>query len=165
MTGPRDQPLPDGVAAPDFTLRDQHGQDVSLSGLTGVPVLLVFYPWAFSRVCTGELTALRDVHASMKARDARLLAVSCDPVYTLRAFAEAERLDYPLLSDFWPHGEVASAYGVLDEERGCPRRSSFLVDADGVVRWAVHHPVSDPRAAAAHRDALRDLDGGRRPSP
>jgi len=157
MTVPRQEPIPVGASAPDFTLRDQHGQDVSLSALRGSPVLLVFYPWAFSRVCTGELSALRDVRRSVQDRGARLLAVSCDPVYALRAFAEAERLDYPLLSDFWPHGDVASAYGVFDDTRGCPRRSSFLVDREGVVRWSVHHEVTDPREVAAHLTALQRL--------
>ncbi len=167
MTGPaRLEPLPVGAPAPDFTLRDQHGQDVSLSGSRGTPVLLVFFPWAFSRVCTGELAALRDVRRSLDAGGARLLAVSCDPVYTLRAFADAERLDFPLLSDFWPHGEVASAYGVLDGTRGSPRRSSFLVDDRGVVRWSVHHEVSDPREVEAHLGALRGLaTGPDRPGP
>jgi peroxiredoxin len=147
-------PLPVGAPAPDFTLRDQRGQDVSLSGLRGAPVLLVFYPWAFSRVCTGELATLRDVRRSVTERGGRLLALSCDPVYSLRAFAESERLDYPLLSDFWPHGEVASAYGIFDDARGCARRSSFLVDGDGVVRWSVHSDVSQARDAGAHLDAL-----------
>ena len=149
--------LPVGAVAPDFTLRDQHGQDVSLGRLRGAPVLLVFYPWAFSRVCTGELATLRDVRPAVEETGARLLAVSCDPVYSLRAFAEAERLDYPLLSDFWPHGEVSSAYGVLDERRGCPRRSSFLVDRAGVVRWSVHNPRSDARSEEAYVEALRRL--------
>ena len=150
-------PLPVGAVAPDFTLRDQHGQDVSLTRLRGAPVLLVFYPWAFSRVCTGELATLRDVRREVEGIGARLLAVSCDPVYALRAFAESERLDYPLLSDFWPHGAVSSAYGVLDEGRGCPQRSSFLLDGSGVVRWSVHNPTSDARPEAAYLEALRRL--------
>ena len=122
-------------------------------------MLLVFYPWAFSRVCTGELATLRDVRRSVEERGARLLAISCDPVYSLRAFAEAERLDYPLLSDFWPHGEVTRAYGVLDEVRGCPRRSSFLVDPGGVVRWSVHHVDAEARSVETHLDALDRLGG------
>jgi peroxiredoxin len=161
VTGRPREPVEVGAVAPDFRLRDQHGQDVSLSGLRGAPVLLVFYPWAFSRVCTGELATLRDVRRSVQDRGARLLALSCDPVYSLRAFAETERLDFPLLSDFWPHGEVASAYGVLDEVRGCPRRSSFLVDADGIVHWSVHHEVSEPREVDAHLAALRELQAPR----
>ena len=122
-------------------------------------MLLVFYPWAFSRVCTGELATLRDVRRSVEERGARLWALSCDPVYALRAFAEAERLDYSLLSDFWPHGEVAAAYGVLDEARGCPRRSSFLVDSEGVVRWSVHHEDSRARGIDDHLEALETLVG------
>ena len=160
MTGRESGPLPVGTVAPGFCLRDQHGQDVSLAALRGAPVLLVFYPWAFSRVCTGELDTLRDVRRSVEQCGARLLAVSCDPVYALRAFAEAERLGYPLLSDFWPHGEVAAAYGVLDPERGCPRRSSFLLDGEGVVRWSVHHETSDAREVGAHLEALERLGRG-----
>jgi len=152
--------VPVGAPAPAFTLRDQHGQHVSLPALAGRPVLLVFYPWAFSRVCTGELATLRDVRRSVADLGGHLLGLSCDPVYALRAFAEAERLDYPLLSDFWPHGEVAAAYGVFDESRGCPRRSSFLVNHEGAVRWSVHSPVSEARDLAAHVEALRSL-----PSP
>ena len=151
------EPLAVGAPAPDFTLREQHGQDVTLSGLRGAPVLLVFYPWAFSRVCTGELRTLRDVRRAVLDRGARLLALSCDPVYSLRAFADAERLDYPLLSDFWPHGEVASAYGVFDDVRGCARRSSFLVGGDGVVRWSEHTEISDRREVGGHLEALRGL--------
>jgi peroxiredoxin len=146
-----------GAVAPDFRLRDQHGRDVSLSESRGAPALLVFYPWAFSRVCTGELSTLRDVHRSVEARGARLLAISCDPVYSLRAFAEAERLEYALLSDFWPHGAVSRAYGVLDEERGCPRRSSFLLDGGGVVAWSVHHAITEARDIEAHLEALERL--------
>ena len=159
MTAGERAPLPVGSPAPDFVLRDQHGQDVALAGLRGAPVLLVFYPWAFSRVCSGELATLRDVHRSLVTRGARLLAASCDPVYSLRAFAEAERLDYPLLSDFWPHGAVARAFGVLDEERGCPRRSSFLLDPGGIVRWSVHHADADARSVEDHLDALDRLRG------
>ena len=153
----RSTPLGVGEVAPDFTLRDQHGQDVSLRDVPRGPVLLVFYPWAFSRVCTGELGTLRDVHRQINESGARLLAVSCDPVFSLRAYAESERLDFPLLSDFWPHGAVSAAYGVLDPLKGCPRRSSFLVDRDGVVRWSVHSPTSEGRDVEAHLEALRRL--------
>jgi peroxiredoxin len=146
-----------GAVGPDVALRDQHGQDVTLAGLRGAPVLLVFYPWAFSRVCTGELALLRDVRRSVAERGAHVLALSCDPVHSLRAYAEAERLDFPLLSDFWPHGAVARAYGVFDEDRGCARRSSYLLDGDGVVRWSVHNPTGEARSVEAHLEALDRL--------
>ena len=145
-------PLPVGSAAPDFELRDQHGSPVRLADHRGSRVLLVFYPWAFSRVCGGELRDLRD-HWEPRD-DVVVLALSCDPVFSLRAYADAERLTVPLLSDFWPHGAVATAYGVLDEERGCSTRSTFLVDADGTVVWSVHNPGGEPRRLEDYRSAL-----------
>ena len=117
---------------PDFTLRDQHGQDVSLSSFRGrKAVVVMFYPFAFSRVCTGELCAVRDRLPTFESDDVQVLALSCDPMFALRAFAEQDGLTFPLLSDFWPHGAVARAYGVFNEERGCSDRSTFIVDKDG----------------------------------
>ena len=143
-----------GQAAPDFTLRDQHGQDVTLSAaVQHGPVLLVFYPFAFSGTCTGELCALRDELANFTDAGVRVLALSCDPTYSLKAYAEAEGYTFSLLSDFWPHGAVAQDYGVFDAGPGRAGRASFLVDTAGVVRWSVlNHPgqareVSDYRAA------------------
>jgi mycoredoxin-dependent peroxiredoxin len=148
-----------GDPAPDFTLRDQHGADVSLAGLRGTPVVLLFYPFAFSRVCSGELRSIRDDHPALARGGVRLLAVSCDPMFALRAFAEAERLTVPLLSDFWPHGAVARRYGVLDEDRGCARRSTFVVDAAGTVRWSGHNPMPDPRDLDELERVLEGLTG------
>src|SRR6187200_924527 len=124
-----------GDRAPDFTLKDQYGQDNTLSSYAGrKAVLLVFYPFAFSGVCTGELTGLRDRLGDFETDDATLMTISCDPVFTQRAFADRDGLFFPLLSDYWPHGEVAAAYGVFDDTAGHPSRSSFLVDKHGVVR-------------------------------
>ncbi|MGH3330921.1 MAG: peroxiredoxin, partial [Nocardioidaceae bacterium] len=118
-----------GTPAPDFTLRDQHGQSVSLSSFRGEKVVvLMFYPFAFSGVCTGELSEVRDNLPTFVSDDVQLLAVSCDPMFSLRAFADRDGLDFPLLSDFWPHGAVSADYGVFDEERGCSARSTFIVD-------------------------------------
>ncbi len=147
-----------GALAPDFTLRDQHGQDVRLSSFRGkAAVLLVFYPAAFSRVCSGELTALRDGWPLLDRAGAELLAISCDPVFTLRAAADAETIEFPLLSDFWPHGAVSAAYGVFDEHRGSSRRSSFALDRDGTVHWQVHNPGPEARDVEAYRRALDEL--------
>jgi peroxiredoxin len=130
-----------GQPAPDFELRDQHGQSVRLSGFRGhKAVVVMFYPFAFSRVCSGELGAVRDDLATFASSDVQLLAVSCDPMFALRAFAEQDGLTFPLLSDFWPHGEVARAYGVLNEDRGGADRSTFIVDRRGDLRWVVHSP-------------------------
>jgi peroxiredoxin len=148
--------LPVGTVAPDFTLRDQFGQEVTLSSFRGTKaVALVFYPYAFSGVCTGEMAGIRDRLEEFLTFDTEVLALSCDPHHALRAFADADGLNFPLLSDFWPHGAVTSAYGVLDESRGCPRRSSYVVDRTGVIRWSVHHESGLSRDLDDHLVALR----------
>lgn len=144
-----------GGEAPDFTLRDQFGQDVTLSSYRGTKaVAILFFPFAFSGVCTGELTGVRDRLAEFLTFDTEVLAVSCDPMFSLRSFADADGLNFPLLSDFWPHGEVARAYDVFNEATGAPRRSSYVVDREGVLRWSVHNPTSEGRDLDEH---LRQL--------
>jgi peroxiredoxin len=140
-----------GGPAPDFTLRDQFGADTSLSGFRGrKAVLILFYPYAFSGVCSGEMSQLRDRLAEFVTFDSEVLAISCDPIYSLRSWADAEGLNFPLLSDFWPHGEVARTYGVLDEATGAPRRSSYLVDKAGDLAWAVHNALPEGRDMDEH---------------
>jgi mycoredoxin-dependent peroxiredoxin len=140
-----------GGPAPDFTLRDQFGQDVTLSSYRGTKaVALVFYPYAFSGVCTGEMAGIRHRLAQFMTFDTDVLAISCDPKFALRAFADADGLNFPLLSDFWPHGEVCRAYDVFDERTGSPRRSSYVIDRDGTVRWAVHNANSEGRDLDEH---------------
>ena len=117
----------------------------------------MFYPYAFSRVCTGELCEVRDHLPTFQSEDVQLLAVSCDPVHSLRAYAEQDGLTFPLLSDFWPHGEVAAAYGVLNEQRGCANRSTFIVDKQGVLRWSVHSAMPDARDLEEQAKVLADL--------
>ena len=151
-------PLEVGVPAPDFALRDQHGQTVTLSSYRGSKaVLLVFYPWAFSRVCGGELQALRDELPRFRTDTVELLAISCDPMFSLRAFGDAEKLAFPLLSDHWPHGEVARAYGVFNEQTGAADRSTYLVDRDGTVAWSVHNAIPDARDLEEYAAALAAL--------
>jgi peroxiredoxin len=155
------RPAPEpGEQAPDFELRDQHGQRVRLSSYRGRKVVVVmFYPYAFSRVCTGELRDVRDDHPELVSDAVQLLAVSCDPTFALREFADRQDLAFPLLSDFWPHGEVATAYGVFDSERGCANRSTFVIDTEGVVRWAVHNAMPDARDLAEQARVLAGLTG------
>jgi peroxiredoxin len=158
-----------GDEAPDFSLRDQHGQDGRLSSFRGrQAVVLLFFPYAFSRVCTGELRDLRDGLPDLDPREVLLLGISCDPMYSLRAFAEQEGVTFPLLSDFWPHGEVARSYGVLDPG-GFARRSTFVVDREGIVRWSVHNSAPTARDLGELARAVADVaaetpsrDGGRR---
>jgi peroxiredoxin len=147
-----------GAAAPDFTLRDQFGQDVTLSSFAGhKAVALVFFPWAFSNVCTGEMTGIRDRLDEFLTFDTEVLAISTDPTYSLRVFADRDGLNFALLSDFWPHGAVASAYGVFDADLGVARRSSFILDKAGIVRWSVHNELPQSRDLGDHLAHLHHL--------
>jgi mycoredoxin-dependent peroxiredoxin len=147
-----------GTPAPDFTLRDQFGQDVTLSSFAGnKAVALVFYPWAFSNVCTGEMNGIRDRLDEFMTFDTEVLAISTDPTYSLRVFADRDGLNFPLLSDFWPHGAVATAYGVFDSQLGVARRSSFVIDKAGVVRWSVHNELPAGRDLQEHLAHLHHL--------
>ncbi|MHB1065748.1 MAG: redoxin domain-containing protein, partial [Georgenia sp.] len=140
-----------GDPAPDFELPDTHGTPVRLSSLRGTPVVVVFFPFVFSGICTSELCELRDNLESFEARGVRLLAVSTDATFAQRAWTEREHFGFDLLTDFWPHGEVSRAYGVLDEANGHALRGSFLIDAAGVVRWSVVNPRGQARDLADYR--------------
>jgi mycoredoxin-dependent peroxiredoxin len=151
--------LPQGVAAPLFELRDQHGQTVSLASFTGVrKVLLVFYPSAFSSVCTGELSDLQQAWPTFERHEVEILGVSCDPMFSLRAFGDAHEIHFPLLSDFWPHGAVTSAYGVFDETYGQPHRSTFVIDRHGNVAWQVHNAMPDARSLKDYAEVLDRIE-------
>jgi peroxiredoxin len=146
-----------GDEAPDFSCHNEHGEQVRLSQLRGRNVLLVFYPFAFSGVCSNELAELRDALPKFAETGTEVLAVSCDPVYALRVWADAETFGFPLLSDFWPHGGIASLYGVFDAERGCAVRGTFVIDAGGVVRWSVVNALPDARNLEDYHTALAAL--------
>ncbi|MFE9400754.1 peroxiredoxin [Streptomyces sp. NPDC006530] len=144
-----------GTLAPEFELKDNHGRTVRLSDFRGEKnVVLLFYPFAFTGVCTGELCELRDNLPKFVNDDTQLLAVSNDSIHTLRVFAEQEGLEYPLVSDFWPHGEVSRAYGVFDEDKGCAVRGTFIIDKEGVVRWTVVNALPDARDLNEYLKAL-----------
>jgi peroxiredoxin len=147
-----------GTEAPDFELRDHNAQTHKLSSFRGSKnVVLVFYPFAFTGVCTGEMCAIRDDVSSLQNDDTQVFAISCDTVASLRVFAEKEGLTYPLLSDFWPHGEVAKAYGVFNEKLGAADRGTFIIDKTGVVRWTVRNEIPDARDLADYQKALAEL--------
>lgn len=146
-----------GRPAPAFSLPDTHGTPVTLAGLAGGPVALVFVPFAFSATCTGELCELRDNLAAFQQAGVHLAAISCDPMFSLRAWAEQEGYSFDLLSDFWPHGAAARAYGVFDEGAGIALRGSFLVDADGILRWSVVNPRGQARPLSGYLEALAAL--------
>jgi len=137
-----------GQPAPDFRTRSQHGESVSLTDLRGAPAVIVFYPWAFSGICRGELAALRADHDRLIELGVRVVGVSCDAMFTLRAYADAERLPFDLLTDHWPHGAIARSYGIFDEQAGCALRASFVLDPEGVITWRVVNGIGEAREMA-----------------
>lgn len=146
-----------GEQAPDFTLVNQFGEPVRLADFRGRNVVVVFYPFAFSGICTGELCEIRDNLAVFEHADAEVLAVSVDSKFSLRAYAEQEGYGFSLLADFWPHGAVAEKYGVFDPETGMARRGTFIIDADGTVRYVVVNPRGQARDLAEYRRILAEL--------
>ncbi|MCX6500539.1 MAG: peroxiredoxin [Arthrobacter sp.] len=148
-----------GQPAPDFELVNQFGEPIRLSGLRGRNVVLVFFPFAFSGICTGELCEIRDNLAFFEGADAAVLGISVDSKFAQRAYAEKEGYTFDLLADFWPHGAVAEQYGVFDPDSGMAKRGTFIIDADGIVRYVVVNPRGQARDFAEYRAALAGLAG------
>lgn len=149
-----------GSIAPNFTLKDGNKQEVTLSSFAGdKPVLVVFYPFAFSGVCQGELCQLRDEFAEYDGKSVQVLGVSVDTPFSLKVWAEQQGYQFPLLSDFWPHGEVAKAYGVFNADAGMANRGTFLIDTDGVVRFAEVNQPGEARDQQAWKKAIAELTG------
>ncbi|MDQ4009516.1 MAG: peroxiredoxin [Actinomycetota bacterium] len=149
-------PLEVGDQAPDFTLKDQNNQEWTLSGFRRVrSVLVVFYPFAFSRICASELDQLRDDLAEFA--DVQVLTVSVDSVFTLKAWSDQQDYDFPLLSDFWPHGKVAQDYGIFNDKAGMANRGTFLVDTNGVIRFAELNQPGEARDQTVWKQALTAL--------
>jgi mycoredoxin-dependent peroxiredoxin len=151
-------PLDVGDTAPDFSLRDQNGQEVRLSRLlTERAVLVVFYPFTFTGICQGELTGIRDHLTDFANERVQVVAISVDTMYSHRVWAEREGYEFPLLADFWPHGAVAQAFGVFNERNGAANRGTFLVGRDGVIRFAEHNGPGEARDQEQWRRALASL--------
>jgi mycoredoxin-dependent peroxiredoxin len=147
-----------GQLAPDFELRDNHRQPVRLSDYRGKKaVVVVFLPFAFSGICTGELCGIRDRIEDFQNDDVQVLAITCDAAPSNAAWAEAQGYSFPVLSDFWPHGAVSTAYDSFDERIGCAKRGSFVIDREGVVRWSVVNGIPDARDLDEYRSVLAEL--------
>lgn len=162
-------PLPEiGERAPAFFGRTHHGELIELEQLAGSPTLLMFYPFAFSRVCDSELSALAARREQVRRLPGTVLAISCDPVHSLRAYAQMLSSDpavdesstlttgdlpFDLVSDFWPHGEIAQRYGAFDPVKGAARRTSFLLDS----RLRLSQVISVPAAQSRDLDESLDL--------
>ena len=148
-----------GSEAPDFTLKDQNNQDVSLSSYRGSKnVLVVFFPLAFTGTCQGELCQVRDTLPKYENDSTAIVAISVGAPPTHKIWAGEQGYTFPLLSDFWPHGEVARDYGVFDEERGFANRGTFVIDTDGIVRFAEMNGPGEARDQGAWEKALGTLD-------
>jgi Peroxiredoxin len=149
-----------GAKAPDFTLKDQNNQEVSLSDFAGKKtVLLVFYPLAFTGVCQGEMCQIQENLSNYASDDVQVLSISVDSPYTHKVWADQQNFDFPLLADFWPHGGVAQAYGVFNETAGIANRGTFVIDKQGVVRFAEMNLPGEARDQGAWRKALADVAG------
>jgi peroxiredoxin len=147
-----------GAKAPDFTLSDYNRQQVTLSSFQGDKnVLLVFYPFAFSGICTGEFCQVRDELADYTNANIQILGVSVDHLFTLKAWADHEGYKFPLLSDFWPHGAVATQYGVFNDKVGMANRGTFLIDKTGTIRFAEIHSPGEARDQNAWKKAIETI--------
>jgi peroxiredoxin len=147
-----------GKEAPNFTLKNQFGEEVSLSDFRGQKnVVLVFFPMAFTGICTGELCEIRDNKSSFESDDVQVIGISCDATPSQKAFAEKEGIEYPLLSDFWPHGEISKLYGAWFEDRGFSLRGTFIIDKAGILRWSVVNSPGDARNTDEYKAALAAL--------
>jgi peroxiredoxin len=143
-----------GTQAPDFTLPDQDGKQVSLADFRGQTLLLVFYPADFSPVCTDQLSVYQEMLGELEERGAKLVGISVDGAFCHRAFRSHLNLDIPLLADFHPKGEVAKAYGVWSEEYGLSRRALVMVGPEGTVEWSYMSPPLEVPGANLIFDAL-----------
>lgn len=147
-----------GAEAPDFTLSDQHGEELTLSELVAEsPVAIVFFPLAYSGICTGELCELRDNLSIFEDSKIRLIGVSVDSVYTLKAWTEQEGYEFSILSDFWPHGEVAKAYDAFVEEAGIANRATLVIGQDRTVLASFETAPGEARDFSAYKDAIAAL--------
>ncbi|MBC7441868.1 MAG: peroxiredoxin [Ramlibacter sp.] len=150
--------LENDTQAPDFELVNQFGERVQLSRFRGEKsVALVFFPLAFSGICSGELCELRDNLSLFEASGVEVVGISVDSRHTLRAWGEQEKYTFDLLADFWPHGAVAKEYGVFLEDKGFANRATFLIDPDGIIRASFITAPGEARSLEAYRAAIDEL--------
>ncbi|MDO5684054.1 MAG: redoxin domain-containing protein [Propionibacteriaceae bacterium] len=134
---------------------NQFGQSVTIA--SGSAWLIFFYPFAFTGICSSELRSLEEMRRPLREFGVRAAAVSCDSMFALRVFSDAEHFSFDLVSDHWPHGAIAERFGVFDARRGCALRGSFLIDAEGIIRWRTVQNLGQPRDMGSHLAAAREL--------
>ncbi len=157
--------LQNGIPAPDFTLPSQLGKPVTLSDLRGKNVVLAFYPLAWTPVCTLQIPLYEAETEKFTALDTQILSISVDSTDCLRAWAESlGGIHYPMLSDFWPHGEVAHKYGVLRPD-GKAERALFVIDRQGIIRYVDVHDINQQPSNEELRRVIREIDPSVRSQP
>lgn len=150
--------LPEGAAAPDFTLINSNGDEESLSDFRGQRVILAFYPADWSPVCGDQMSLYNEVLPLFEEHDAQLFGLSVDGKWSHRAYSESRNLGFPLLSDFEPKGEVARSYGVYDDKKGVSQRALFVIDGEGIIRWSYVSPSDINPGANGILEALETLN-------
>ena len=153
----RATPLPPGTKAPEFKLRSTPDQTLSLAELRGRPVILAFYPEDWSPVCSDQLSLYQELLSEFQKFNAQLLGISVDGIWCHLAFARDRHLQFPLLADFEPKGQVSRAYRVYRAEDGTSERALYVIDGDGIVRWSYVSPVGVNPGADGILRALEDL--------
>jgi peroxiredoxin len=151
------QILSAGSAAPDFSLSDASGESISLADYRGRSVIIAFYPADWSPVCGDQLALYNEVLPLFGEYDAQLIGVSVDGKWSHRAYAEDRKLEFPLLSDFEPKGEVSRKYGVYNFEYGQSERALFVIDGQGVIRWSYLSPSNVNPGADGILSALESI--------
>lgn len=147
-----------GDRAPDFELFDQDANEVSRASLEGRKSLVVFIPFPFSGICEAELCSIRDNLARLNSMDANVVAITCDTRFVHKKWATEQGFEFPLLSDFWPHGETARAYGSFNEAKGVANRMTYVLDDTGVVREVIDSgSLGVAREMDAYLEALGKL--------
>ena len=150
-------PIAVGQKAPEFTLKNQDMQEVSLASLKGQSVVLAFYPLDFSPVCSNEHACFTNDLKQFVGLSAKVLGISVDSPFAHKAFAEKLRISYPLLADFHPKGDVAKKFGLYLEEKGITNRATVILDKDGVVRFVKVYDIPTSRDNAEILEALKKL--------
>jgi peroxiredoxin len=159
-----DAVLPAGTHAPPFTLRSTPEQSYSLSDFRGRPVVLAFYPADWSPVCGDQIALYNEMREEFAAYGAQALGISVDGVWCHRAFAEARKIHFPLLSDFEPKGEVSRRYGAYVRQEGFSARALFVIDGNGVIQWSYLSPLNVNPGADGIFAALDRMTAGDRVS-
>jgi peroxiredoxin len=151
--------LEPGTAAPDFDLRSTPDQSVTLNDFEGAPLIIAFYPADWSPVCTDQMALYNEILPEFKRFGASLAGISVDSAWCHAAFAQSRNLHFPLLADFYPHGEVAKRYGVFDEQIGVSKRALFVLDGEGVIGWSYVSPIGVNPGADGILTALESMAG------